>query len=72
MSVPTKMTALTLTFLFGLLGSAIIERMFVGQIQLINFESVLKVFLYGGLFILTQVFSEAMREENWVKHIHNY
>lgn len=29
--IPTKTTALTLTFLFGLLGSMILDRMFSSQ-----------------------------------------
>ena len=51
--IPTKTTALTLTFLFGLLGSMILDRMFSSQ--MISSESVIKLILLGGLFILTNI-----------------
>lgn len=63
--IPVKTTALTLTFLFGLVGSMILDRMFSGQI--IDSGSVIKLILLGGLFILTNIFSDSMKEENWKK-----
>lgn len=63
--IPVKTTALTLTFLFGLVGSMILDRMFSGQI--IDPESVIKLILLGGLFILTNICSDSMKEENWKK-----
>lgn len=63
--IPMKTTALTLTFLFGLVGSMILDRMFSGQ--MIDAESVIKLILLGGLFILTDIFSDSMKEKNWKK-----
>jgi hypothetical protein len=63
--IPTQTTALTLTFLFGLLGSTILDRMFSGQ--MISSEPVIKLILLGGLFILTNIFSNSMKEGNWKK-----
>lgn len=63
--IPTKTTALTLNFLFGLLGSTILDRVFSSQ--MIGYESVIKLILLGGLFILTYIFSESMEENNWKK-----
>ena len=63
--IPTQTTALTLTFLFGLLGSMILDRMFSSQ--MISSESVIKLILLGGLFILTNIFSDSMKENNWKK-----
>lgn len=63
--IPAKTTALTLTFLFGLFGSMILDRMFSGQ--MISSESVIKLILLGGVFILTNIFSDSMKEDNWKK-----
>jgi hypothetical protein len=65
--IPTQTTALTLTFLFGLLGSTILDQMFSGQ--MISSESLIKLILLGGLFILTNIFSNSMKEANWKKII---
>jgi len=63
--IPTKTTASTLIFLFGFLGCMILDRMFLGP--MISYESVIKLILLGGLFILTSLFSDALKEENWKK-----
>ncbi|OID24928.1 Uncharacterised protein [Acinetobacter baumannii] len=65
--IPPKTTALTLTFLFGFLGSMILDRMFSDP--MISYESIIKFILLGGLFILTNLFNDSMKEENWKKKI---
>lgn len=64
---PAKTTAMTLTFFVGFLGSIILDWMFSGQHQTISSESLIKSILLGGLFILTNLFSDAMKEKNWKK-----
>lgn len=64
--IPTKTTALTLTFLFGFLGSIILDRIFLDS--MISYESLIKLILLGGLFILTNLFSDSMKEDNWKRN----
>jgi uncharacterized membrane protein YcaP (DUF421 family) len=65
--IPTKTTTLTLTFLFGFLGSIILDRMFSDS--MISYEFIIKFILLGGLFILTNLFNDSMKEENWKREI---
>lgn len=65
--IPTKTTTLTLTFLFGFLGSIILDRMFSDS--MISYEFIIKFILLGGLFILTNLFNDSMKEENWKREL---
>ena len=65
--IPTKTTALTLTFLFGFLGSMILDRILSDPI--ISYEPIIKFILLGGLFILTNLFNDSIKEDNWKREI---
>ena len=65
--IPTKTTSFTLTFLFGFLGSIILDRMFSDS--MISYEFIIKFILLGGLFILTNLFNDSMKEENWKREL---
>lgn len=65
--IPTKTTTFTLTFLFGFLGSIILDRMFSDS--MISYEFIIKFILLGGLFILTNLFNDSMKEENWKREL---
>lgn len=65
--IPARTTALTLTFLFGFLGSTILDRMFSDP--MISYQFIIKFILLAGLFILTNLFNDSMKEENWKKKL---